>query len=274
MATDAFRDGAAGRRRAHGAGPAAAGGRVAGGRGHGGGAAGPGAGALDAAGRGAAALVGRRIGRSSRRTASPPTARCSTRPARATWPSCSPCWRGYGLTPADLPRACDYGCGVGRMTRPMAGVPAVTGCDVSPPHLTLARQASGAAVGFALVSVPEFGMAAPFDLWFSTLTLQHNPPPVIALILRRHVRAAGAGRRRGVPAADRAGRLRVRPGGLPRARTRRRCWRSTCCRSRRCSPWRRRPAACRWRCGRMALIWPPTACISNRFVFPRVAALR
>jgi SAM-dependent methyltransferase len=31
----------------------------------------------------------------------------------------------------------------------------------------------------------DFGMGAPFDLWFSTRTLQHNPPPVTALILRR-----------------------------------------------------------------------------------------
>ncbi len=123
----------------------------------------------------------------------------------------------HGLAPADLPRACDYGCGVGRMTLPMSRrFAAVTGCDVSAPHLTLARQASGAGVAFALVSAPGLGMAAPFDLWFSTLTLQHNPPPVIAAIAAADVRAAGAGRRRGVPAADRAGRLRVRPGGLPR----------------------------------------------------------
>jgi SAM-dependent methyltransferase len=28
-------------------------------------------------------------------------------------------------------------------------------------------------------------MTAPFDLWFSRIVLQHNSPPIIALILRR-----------------------------------------------------------------------------------------
>ncbi len=92
----------------------------------------------------------------------------------------------YGFTPEALPRVCDFGCGVGRMTRPFAkAFRFVTGADISPPHLALARAATGAAVNYALVSVPEFGMHAPFDLWFSSLTLQHNPPPVIALILQR-----------------------------------------------------------------------------------------
>ena len=92
----------------------------------------------------------------------------------------------YGFTPEQLPRVCDFGCGVGRMTLPLSRVfHYVTGCDVSTPHLSLARAATGARVNYALVSVPEFGMHGPFDFWFSTLTLQHNPPPVIALILQR-----------------------------------------------------------------------------------------
>ena len=92
----------------------------------------------------------------------------------------------YGLTPAQLPRVVDFGCGVGRLTKPLAKVfQHVTGCDVSPPHLMLARAATGPTVSYSLVSVPEFGMAEPFDLWFSTVTLQHNPPPVITMILRR-----------------------------------------------------------------------------------------
>jgi hypothetical protein len=42
----------------------------------------------------------------------------------------------------------------------------------------------------ALVESPDFGMpgsdkGAPFDLWFSYLVLQHNPPPVMVTILRR-----------------------------------------------------------------------------------------
>jgi hypothetical protein len=33
--------------------------------------------------------------------------------------------------------------------------------------------------------LPDFGMDGAFDLWFSRIVLQHNPPPVIAMILRR-----------------------------------------------------------------------------------------
>ncbi len=92
----------------------------------------------------------------------------------------------HGLHPGHLPRAMDFGCGVGRMTRPMANLfAAVTGCDISPSHLMLARAACGRLARFSLVNAVDFGMEAPFDLWFSTRTLQHNPPPVIALILRR-----------------------------------------------------------------------------------------
>ncbi len=92
----------------------------------------------------------------------------------------------HGLHPGDLPRAVDFGCGVGRMTGPMTKLfAAVTGCDISPSHLMLARAACGRLARFSLVNAVDFGMAAPFDLWFSTRTLQHNPPPVIALILRR-----------------------------------------------------------------------------------------
>ena len=92
----------------------------------------------------------------------------------------------HGWRPADLPRVMDFGCGVGRMTAPMADMfPSVAGCDVSPSHLALARVACGSRVPFSLVNALDFGMAAPFDLWFSTRTLQHNPPPVAAMILRR-----------------------------------------------------------------------------------------
>ena len=95
------------------------------------------------------------------------------------------CLARHGVAPAALPRALDFGCGVGRVTAAMAGVFAhVSGCDVSESHLTLARERCPG-VGFALVQPPGFGMDAPFDLWFSLLTLQHNPPPLIALILAR-----------------------------------------------------------------------------------------
>ncbi len=177
----------------------------------------------------------------------------------------------HGLAPADLPRACDYGCGVGRMTLPMSRrFAAVTGCDVSAPHLTLARQASGAGVAFALVSAPGLGMAAPFDLWFSTLTLQHNPPPVIAATLRRMFALLAPGgvavfqlptERAGYAfdpvaylATDAAALLEVHV--LPQPAVFALAAAAGCV-----------PLEVREDCA----IWPPTACISNRFVFRKPA---
>ena len=114
----------------------------------------------------------------------------------------------YGFSPGQLPRVMDYGCGAGRLTGHLARVfKYVTGCDVSPRHLALARAGTGARVEYALAAMPHFGMTAPFDLWFSTQTLQHNPPPVMALILRTGIWIVGAGRRGGIPDADGMHRL-------------------------------------------------------------------
>lgn len=84
----------------------------------------------------------------------------------------------------------DFGCGVGRVTLPLARRFArVTGSDVSERHLAVARgeaaRRGAANLRFIRSGLPDFGMTEPFDLWFSHLVLQHNPPPVIALILRR-----------------------------------------------------------------------------------------
>ncbi len=93
--------------------------------------------------------------------------------------------------PADLfAHVCDFGCGVGRISLPMAGrFLRVTACDVSEAHLRHGREAAARLgignINFVLVEPPHFGMTQPFDLWFSHLVLQHNPPPIIAAILRR-----------------------------------------------------------------------------------------
>ena len=90
---------------------------------------------------------------------------------------------------------CDFGCGVGRVSLPLASrFPRITACDVSEEHLRHGRaMAARRGVGnirFTLVESPDFGMpdfgnAEPFDLWFSYLVLQHNPPPIMVTILRR-----------------------------------------------------------------------------------------
>jgi SAM-dependent methyltransferase len=93
--------------------------------------------------------------------------------------------------PVDMFRhVCDFGCGVGRVSLPLAGrFPRVTACDVSDPHLRHGRDAAISRglnnIAFTLAEPPDFGMTEPFDLWFSNLVLQHNPPPIIAMILCR-----------------------------------------------------------------------------------------
>ena len=96
----------------------------------------------------------------------------------------------HGRTPAEFARVLEYGCGVGRVTPHLAKHFAhVTGIDISAAHLDMARQAASDAgnanTDFMLARAPDFGMTTPFDLWFSYIVLQHNPPPVMAMILRR-----------------------------------------------------------------------------------------
>jgi SAM-dependent methyltransferase len=95
-----------------------------------------------------------------------------------------------GLSSVDLPRAVEYGCGVGRVTSYLADAfSELVGIDISESHLALAKERvtrNGCNnVRLVLARAPDFGMVAPFDLWFSYIVLQHNPPPIIALVLRK-----------------------------------------------------------------------------------------
>jgi SAM-dependent methyltransferase len=93
----------------------------------------------------------------------------------------------HGLA-AEAPRLLDYGCGVGRATLALAPLFAdAVGCDISPPHLALAA-AEAEARGVANVAWHQATAEAPmpeggWDVWFSRLVLQHNPPPVIRHLL-------------------------------------------------------------------------------------------
>jgi 2-polyprenyl-3-methyl-5-hydroxy-6-metoxy-1,4-benzoquinol methylase len=180
----------------------------------------------------------------------------------------------YGLRPGQFERVCDFGCGVGRVARPLARIfRSVTGCDVSTPHMMIARSLTGAAVTYALVDMPDFGMAKPFDLWFSTQTLQFTPPPVSTLILRRMfaMLAPGGLAVFQVPTEQRSYRFSVaeylnEPDHpetltvhcLPQAVVFALAAEAGC-----------RPLEVR----EDGKIWPPTAVLSNRFVFvkPRSA---
>jgi SAM-dependent methyltransferase len=94
----------------------------------------------------------------------------------------------HGISPAQLPRCVEFGCGVGRVSVHLAGLfRRVTACDISPPHLALA-QAACAARGLTRVLTHHTTLEAPmpqgrWEAWFSAITLQHNPPPVMRHLL-------------------------------------------------------------------------------------------
>jgi SAM-dependent methyltransferase len=94
-----------------------------------------------------------------------------------------------GRKPGDFTTVLEYGCGLGRVTNHLAECfTRVIARDISGPHLGHAR-ARSAEIGltnidYGLALPPDFGMAQPFDLWFSFIVLQHNPPPIMAAILR------------------------------------------------------------------------------------------
>lgn len=98
--------------------------------------------------------------------------------------------RRVGRDPVEFKVAHEYGCGLGRITNHLSErFERVVACDVSRPHLDLAR-ARSARIGrtnidYRLAKLPEFGMDERFDLWFTIIVLQHNPPPIMAMILRR-----------------------------------------------------------------------------------------
>jgi SAM-dependent methyltransferase len=97
--------------------------------------------------------------------------------------------RRHSLSPAQFPRLFEYGCGLGRVTTQLARTfKHVEACDISRSHLDLAKrhlEKESSNAQLRLAQVPTMGMNAPFDLWFSRIVLQHNPPPVISFILDR-----------------------------------------------------------------------------------------
>jgi SAM-dependent methyltransferase len=89
-----------------------------------------------------------------------------------------------------LQRCFELGCGVGRLSVWLAKMfPEVIAADISPPHLRLAAEELERAgcknVDLRLMNSIESIEALPsFDCFVSIIVLQHNPPPVIAFLLR------------------------------------------------------------------------------------------
>jgi 2-polyprenyl-3-methyl-5-hydroxy-6-metoxy-1,4-benzoquinol methylase len=93
----------------------------------------------------------------------------------------------------------DYGCGLGRVTRWLAEkFKAVYAYDISKSHLDFAEQYF-AQQGVDNISlhhlkyVEELHTLPKVDLIFSVIVLQHNPPPLIALMIRQMLKALNPG---------------------------------------------------------------------------------
>jgi SAM-dependent methyltransferase len=84
----------------------------------------------------------------------------------------------------------ELGCGLGRTTRWLSEhFHRIVAMDVSSSHLELARQLNADAphadriTWTKLGSRDDFAAIPAFDLFFSMIVLQHNPPPVIGMVL-------------------------------------------------------------------------------------------
>lgn len=99
--------------------------------------------------------------------------------------------RRHGIPLRSFLACVEYGAGVGRVTQHLAArAQWVRALDISPNHLELAREwlAGQKVSNVELIlasNLATFGMDEPFDFWFSRIVLQHNPPPIIAMILKR-----------------------------------------------------------------------------------------
>lgn len=84
----------------------------------------------------------------------------------------------------------ELGCGVGRLSIRLAELfPRVVAADISASHLEIAKEtiAERACRNVELVklnALADLKSLPAFDVFFSLIVLQHNPPPVIAQILR------------------------------------------------------------------------------------------
>jgi 2-polyprenyl-3-methyl-5-hydroxy-6-metoxy-1,4-benzoquinol methylase len=97
--------------------------------------------------------------------------------------------RRSGVNLADLNTCLDWGCGVGRVTEYLAGeFRNVIAADISKAHIDLAQKhlRSKGVVNVELLqwlSLQQIQQLPQVDAIFSVITLQHNPPPVMAWML-------------------------------------------------------------------------------------------
>jgi SAM-dependent methyltransferase len=93
----------------------------------------------------------------------------------------------------------EYGCGVGRVTAELSKhFNLVYGCDISKSHLEIAHKYFNE-VGIKNIkliqikSMDDIINLPKVDLIYSRIVLQHNPPPIIRIIIRELIRALNPG---------------------------------------------------------------------------------
>lgn len=95
----------------------------------------------------------------------------------------------FGGKPGDIGTVLEFGCGVGRVSYWLArNFRHVIGVDISQGHLDMASayMAQHGATNFTSWCAADLDRLADlprFDMLYSVIVLQHNPPPVIKLIL-------------------------------------------------------------------------------------------
>jgi SAM-dependent methyltransferase len=104
-----------------------------------------------------------------------------------------------GIDHGSLKTCLEFGCGLGRVTLWLAKkYETVIGYDISSSHLSLARQYFDEKgykniTLYHLKNLSDLSTLPKVDLIFSVIVLQHNPPPIIRLIVRELIRALNPG---------------------------------------------------------------------------------
>lgn len=94
-----------------------------------------------------------------------------------------------GISVSSSSTCIEYGCGVGRVTRALAArFSQVIGCDISSSHIGLAKnylnETGCKNVNFKLIGdLKDIENLPKVDFFYSVIVLQHNPPPIIEVIV-------------------------------------------------------------------------------------------
>ena len=107
--------------------------------------------------------------------------------------------RRHNIEPASFTSCLEYGCGLGRVTRWLAErFEHVVGYDISQSHLQYAQeylneQGLHNVAVHHLQYVHDLHTLPQTDVVYSIIVLQHNPPPIIAIILNALLRSLKPG---------------------------------------------------------------------------------